>query len=155
MYGRDSAIKAALGSVARKSRDGQFGLPNNANGQGEGPGMRGDQFDFIFENRFHRPLTSGKSTFSIDVDTASYSKVRMYLMQANSMPRPDAVRIEELVNYFAYAYDPPKGDTPFSSHLSVSDCPWQPTHRLVRVALQGRAIDDDRPASNLVFLIDV
>jgi Ca-activated chloride channel family protein len=157
MYGRDSALKAALGSVARKSRDGQFGLPNNANGQveGEGPGMRGDQFDFIFENRFHRPLTSGKSTFSIDVDTASYSKVRMYLMQANSMPRPDAVRIEELVNYFAYAYDPPKDDTPFSSHLSVSDCPWQPTHRLVRVALQGRAIDDDRPASNLVFLIDV
>jgi Ca-activated chloride channel family protein len=124
-------------------------------GLGEGPGMRGDQFDFILENRFHRPLTTAKSTFSIDVDTASYAKVRMYLMQTNSMPRPDAVRIEELINYFAYAYEAPKGETPFSSQLSVSDCPWQPTHRLVRVALQGRTVDDDRPASNLVFLIDV
>ena len=124
---------------------------------GVGPGQRGDQFDKIVENPFLRVLDQPLSTFSIDVDTASYSKVRQNLLQFGRMPRPDAVRIEELLNYFSYEYEPPAADQeePFSTHIAVSEAPWNPKHRLARVALKGRTIqNDERPNSNLVFLID-
>jgi len=123
---------------------------------GQGPGWAGDRYSPIVENPFQEVKNAPLSTFSIDVDTASYSKVRMYLMQQGVLPRPDAVRIEELVNYFTYEYDPPTDDRPFAAHLEVAECPWTPAHRLVRVGIKGKEIDrDQRPSSNLVFLLDV
>lgn len=118
--------------------------------------IAGDRYDPIIENAFLSPRESPLSTFSIDVDTASYSKVRSYLKNYQQLPPPGAVRIEELVNYFPYSYAPPVDDTPFAAHQSVVACPWNPEHRLVRVALKGREIPQEkRPLSNLVFLLDV
>ena len=124
---------------------------------GLGPGRAGDRHDPIEDNPFRKVSADPLSTFSIDVDTASYAKVRMYLMQQNRFPRPDAVRIEELINYFDYDYQAPAaGDEhPFSAAMEVAECPWNPNHRLARIGIQGREIEEDRPASNLVFLLDV
>ncbi len=95
------------------------------------------------------------STFAIDVDTGSYSNVRRFLSQGQ-LPPPDAVRIEELLNYFRYDDPAPKGDEPFSVNCEVAACPWDADHRLARVGLKGKTIEPDkRPMSNLVFLIDV
>ncbi|MEO7098528.1 MAG: VWA domain-containing protein [Luteolibacter sp.] len=99
----------------------------------------------------HDPL----STFSIDVDTASYGNVRRMIREGRSISK-DAVRIEECINAFSYHYDRPKGDGPFAVGATLAVCPWAPTHQLVRVAIKGREIESNkRPASNLVFLIDV
>ncbi|MBX9788052.1 MAG: VWA domain-containing protein [Pirellulales bacterium] len=109
----------------------------------------------IYDNRFLRPLDSPLSTFSIDVDTAAYSNLRRFLRQG-SLPPADSVRIEELVNYFSYQYAPPTDEKPFAVHTEVTACPWNPGHRLVRIALKGREVKvDARPPSNLVFLLDV
>ena len=123
---------------------------------GMGPGQGGDKYSPIIENVFRRVSEEPRSTFSIDVDTASYSKVRMSLMQHGMLPRPDAVRIEELINYFEYDYSPPSSENPFAAHLEVASCPWNSKHRLVRIGLQGRIVEQTkRPSSNLVFLLDV
>lgn len=107
------------------------------------------------ENPFTLVASEPLSTLSTDVDTASYANVRRFLNQ-NQLPPPDAVRIEELLNYFSYAYAPPTGDAPFAAHLEVAGCPWAPEHRLLRVGLKGRVLKEDRrPPSNFVFLIDV
>ena len=111
----------------------------------------------IVDNKFLRAAEPANrlSTFSIDVDTASYSNVRRFLNERR-MPPPDAARIEELINYFPYDYPQPKGDAPFSISAEIGRCPWNAEHRLARIGLKGRAIDPDRrPASNLVFLVDV
>lgn len=95
------------------------------------------------------------STFSIDVDTASYANVRR-MIEAGERPPADAVRIEELVNYFPYGYAPPSGPEPFAASFEVADCPWAADHRLARVALASRAVPaSERPPCNLVFLVDV
>jgi Mg-chelatase subunit ChlD len=94
-----------------------------------------------------------RSTFAIDVDTASYANVRRFL-QHHSLPHRGDVRIEEMINYFPYDYAPPTGDAPFAAHVEVTGCPWTQGHRLVRVGLKGRELAQ-RPPSNLVFLIDV
>ena len=125
--------------------------------EGIGPGERGDQFERIVENPFMRVTDHPLSTFSIDVDTASYSKVRQYVLHHGRLPRPDAVRIEELLNYFSYAYEPPTEEDadPFATHIAVAQAPWNAKHRLARVALKGKVMrTDERPKSNLVFLID-
>ena len=115
----------------------------------------GEAFQPIVDNPFLTVEANPLSTFSIDVDTASYANVRRYLNQ-NTRPPLDAVRIEELINYFPYSYPAPKGDDPFSVNLEVARCPWDASHRLVRIGLKGREIDTSkRPPSNLVFLIDV
>ncbi len=121
------------------------------------PAGAGDKHDEIIENGFVQSVSNPLSTFSIDVDTASYAKTRMYLMQQHAMPRPDAVRIEEMINYFTYDYQPPqRSDHPFAANIEVATCPWNQEHQLVRIGIQGRKIDfDARPASNLVFLLDV
>jgi Ca-activated chloride channel family protein len=112
-------------------------------------------YDRIYENPFLNVRQNPLSTFSIDVDTASYANVRRFL-NSGMLPPKDAVRIEELVNYFSYHYAPPADQTPFAVHAEVAGCPWEPKHRLLRIALKGREIDlQNRPASNLVFLIDV
>ncbi|HVJ80965.1 MAG TPA: VWA domain-containing protein, partial [Planctomycetia bacterium] len=110
----------------------------------------------IVENEFIATVgENARSTFSTDVDTASYANVRRFLNQ-NQIPPPGAVRIEELVNYFRYDYAPPKDDKPFATHLEIAECPWNPKHRLARIGLKGKIVDDSkRPASNLVFLVDI
>ena len=107
------------------------------------------------ENPFLPADSNPLSTFSIDVDTASYANVRR-MINAGTRPPKDAVRIEEMINYFAYDYPQPEGEQPFSINLEVAGCPWTPEHRLVRVGLKGREVaSDKRGASNLVFLLDV
>jgi secreted protein with Ig-like and vWFA domain len=117
----------------------------------------GDQYTPIEENDFITAKGGDAvSTFSIDVDTASYANVRQFLEQSAQLPPPDAVRIEELVNYFPYDYEQPTGDTPFAADMEVAACPWNPEHRLARIAIKGKEMDRKaRPQSNLVFLIDV
>ncbi|MCE9637687.1 MAG: von Willebrand factor type A domain-containing protein [Planctomycetes bacterium] len=107
------------------------------------------------DNPFRRAIDAPLSTFGIDVDTASYANVRRFLTSGR-LPPPDAVRIEEMVNYFTYRYTPPTDGTAFAANVEVAGCPWDTSHRLVRVALKGRVEDiRERPAANLVFLVDV
>ena len=114
-----------------------------------------EAYDYLPESDVQRVAAHPLSTFSIDVDTASYANVRRMLV-AGQRPPPGAVRIEELVNYFPYAYPPPSGNDPFAVHLEVAACPWNLEHRLVRIGLKGREVAKaDRPAGNLVFLLDV
>jgi Ca-activated chloride channel homolog len=109
----------------------------------------------IYENAFHDSRRDPLSTFSIDVDNASYSLVRNYIESYRQLPPPDAVRIEEMINYFSYDY-PEAKEHPFSVTTEVSDCPWKPEHKLMLIGLQGKKIEPkDIPPSNLVFLIDV
>ncbi|MCA9247658.1 MAG: VWA domain-containing protein [Planctomycetales bacterium] len=123
---------------------------------GVGPGQGGDKYASITDNPFQEVAQNPLSTFSIDVDTASYSKVRMYLTQAGHLPPPEAVRIEELLNYFDYDYGQPQGDDPFAANVEVTVCPWKPEHRLARIGIQGKEMaNEERPLSNLVFLLDV
>lgn len=114
-----------------------------------------EAYDRVVENPFLDVLQNPLSTFSADVDTASYANVRRFITGGN-LPPPDAVRIEELVNYFTYDYPQPKGDAPFSFTTELSDAPWHPGNRLLLVGLQGVRIPTDKlPPANLVFLIDV
>jgi Ca-activated chloride channel family protein len=95
------------------------------------------------------------STFSSDVDTASYSNARRFLGEGTLPPR-DSIRVEEWINYFSYDYAPPEGDQPVAIRTEVSDCPWKQGHRLVRIGLKTRPIEQAAvPARNLVFLVDV
>ena len=120
-----------------------------------GPAGNAESYSPIVENGFVPVLQQPLSTFSIDVDTASYANMRRFLTQGGLPPR-DSVRVEEFVNYFPYAYPRPTGDDPFSINVEVARCPWAPGHRLARIGLKGREIAaDQRPPSNLVFLIDV
>ncbi len=115
----------------------------------------GERYARFQENRFLSVADRPLSTFSIDVDTASYAVVRRFLA-AGHLPPADAVRLEEFVNYFRYAYPQPDGDDPFAVALEAADCPWRPGHRLVRIGIAGRDIDRaKRPSGNLVFLVDV
>ena len=112
-------------------------------------------YDNINENKFLKVSDNPLSTFSIDVDAASYSNVRRFLNQGQ-LPPAGAVRIEEMVNYFHYEYPQPTGKDPFSINTEISDAPWNKDHKLVLIGLQGEKISTDNlPASNLVFLIDV
>ncbi|TAJ21007.1 MAG: DUF3520 domain-containing protein [Planctomycetota bacterium] len=115
-----------------------------------------ESYAHIAENDFKRTTDDPMSTFSIDVDTASYSNVRRMLVQENRLPDPGAVRIEEMLNYFRYAYPVPETSTPFSVTTEVASAPWAPNHRLVRIGLRGRDIPvQERKQNNLVFLLDV
>ncbi|MDA0806469.1 MAG: VWA domain-containing protein [Planctomycetota bacterium] len=114
-----------------------------------------EDYELVVENKFRSPLKYPLSTFSIDVDTASYSNVRRFLND-NVLPPPAAVRIEELINYFKYDYSQPVGEHPFSVNLEIARCPWHGEHWLARVGLKGLEIDrEQKPAANLVFLLDV
>jgi len=114
-----------------------------------------EDYDNIIENKFLTATQNPLSTFSIDVDEAAYSNVRRYLNEG-SLPPAGAVRIEEMINYFDYAYPKPQNGEPFTVNTEISDCPWNPEHRLVHIGLQGKEIPvDNLPPSNMVFLIDV
>jgi Ca-activated chloride channel family protein len=115
----------------------------------------GERYAEIEENPFLETSRAPLSTFSIDVDTASYANVRRFLNQGQ-LPPKDAVRIEELINYFEYDYPQPLGDAPFSVNNEVAVCPWNARHKIVQIGLQGKKVSlDNAPPSNLVFLIDV
>ncbi|HEY5825629.1 MAG TPA: von Willebrand factor type A domain-containing protein [Cyclobacteriaceae bacterium] len=119
------------------------------------PDWNTEEYDGINENIFHDATRNPLSTFSIDVDAASYSNIRRFINNGQRPPK-DAVRIEEMVNYFDYDYAQPKGEHPFSIYTEISKAPWNNKHRLVHIGLQGKKIPTDNlPASNLVFLIDV
>jgi Ca-activated chloride channel homolog len=112
-------------------------------------------YNRIYENSYQRASNNPLSTFGIDVDTASYSNVRRFI-NSGVMPPKDAVRLEELINYFTYDYPQPKGDRPFSINTEVANAPWNPQHKLVHIGLQGKSFSTkDLPPNNLVFLIDV
>lgn len=115
-----------------------------------------EQYTPIYENQFVQAAGGAAvSTFSIDVDTASYANMRRFLNSGQTPPR-DSVRIEELVNYFQYDYPQPKGDDPFSVNMELASCPWNNTHKLLRVGLKGKEVHvKERPATNVVYLIDV
>lgn len=114
-----------------------------------------EEYDHITENSFHKVTDDPLSTFSIDVDAASYSNVRRFL-NSNQLPPADAVRVEEMINYFHYDYPQPVNQDPFSINTEISTCPWNTKHKLVMIGLQGKKIPmENLPASNLVFLIDV
>ena len=114
-----------------------------------------ERYGSYMENPFGTVVADPLSTFSIDVDTASYANVRRKLMNGY-LPHKDAVRIEEMINYFDYDYPQPEAGKPFSVNTEVADCPWTEGNKIVRIGLHGRDVKvDKRPPANLVFLIDV
>jgi Ca-activated chloride channel family protein len=132
--------------------------PMELNGDGDYKAERqanGERYAEITENPFLETARAPLSTFSIDVDTASYANVRRYLNDGQ-MPPKDAVRIEELVNYFEYDYPQPIGNVPFSVNTEAATAPWNQRHKIVSIGLQGKKVSlDNVPPSNLVFLLDV
>lgn len=129
-----------------KKQDDSWRYNNNFNREG---------YDRIIENKFLKATDNPLSTFSIDVDAASYSNVRR-MLNYNQLPPAGAVRIEEMINYFTYQYQQPKDEDPFSINTEIARCPWNEAHRIVSIGLQGKKIStEDLPPSNLTFLIDV
>jgi Ca-activated chloride channel family protein len=138
-------VTFAAGAVA----GGVAGLPGRAAG-----GFNTEAYDRIDDNKWTETTRKPLSTFSIDVDTASYSNVRRFLNQGQRPPK-DAVRIEELINYFSYAYPEPRDGQPFAITTAIGDCPWNTKHRLALIGLQARHLNSDTtPPRNIVFLID-
>ena len=114
-----------------------------------------EDYETFKENPFTSPLSEPLSTFSIDVDRAAYTNIRRMINNGQSVPK-DAVRIEEMLNFFEYDYDKPQSKHPFAIHTTYSDAPWNNNHKLLKIALQGKDVPKENlPASNLVFLIDV
>ena len=145
---QDMAYAASAGGAPARS------MPMPQQGYFEPPIVEQEVYDTIVENKFHKALKSPLSTFSVDVDTASYANVRR-MVNMGSKPPADAVRIEELINYFDYNYTPPEAGA-FSVNLESGPALWNPKHKIVRIGIKGKEIKvDKRPASNLVFLIDV
>ncbi|WP_242675528.1 vWA domain-containing protein [Niastella koreensis] len=145
------APSALQGSVAGVSVSGQ---PRNS-GHPKDEDYNREGYDNIKENEFQQVTDHPLSTFSIDVDAASYSNIRR-LVNDGRLPAPGAVRIEEMINYFSYNYPQPSNDKPFAVTTESAKCPWNDNHQLVMIGLQGKKIDVDKlPPSNLVFLIDV
>ena len=163
MASRQMAMK--LSAAAPASRVAGLAAPKGEGGRMEYAAVDTDspaprehnteEYSRIYENPFMAARANPLSTFSIDVDAASYANVRRFL-QGNQMPPSDAVRIEEMINYFDYDYPQPEGEAPFSITTEVASTPWNAKTRLVHVGLQGARIENDKlPATNLVFLIDV
>jgi Ca-activated chloride channel family protein len=114
-----------------------------------------EAYDHIVENAFLAADRNPRSTFSIDVDTASYSNVRRFLLTEGKLPPPGAVRIEELINYFPYTYPQPKGEHPVAFTLDIAECPWNAKHYLARIGLMAQRLDPSKtPPRNFVFLLD-
>jgi Ca-activated chloride channel homolog len=114
-----------------------------------------EEYDRIYENPFKEALQNPLSTFSIDVDKASYSNLRRFI-ESGTLPPKDAIRIEEMINYFSYHYPQPTNEHPFAIYTENAECPWNKDHQLVQIGLQGKSLDYEHlKASNLVFLIDV
>jgi Ca-activated chloride channel family protein len=152
------ATRDKIGRVFARERDAYGLLPGttatNASSAADEE-FNTEAYNVVNENRFLGAASNPLSTFSIDVDAASYSNIRRFLSQGR-LPPKDAVRLEELVNYFPYHYADRNGPHPFAVSTEVAPCPWATDHRLVRIGLQARRVPiRDLPPSNLVFLIDV
>ncbi|MDX1682736.1 MAG: von Willebrand factor type A domain-containing protein, partial [Phycisphaeraceae bacterium] len=122
------------------------------------PSLNTETYDRIVDNPFIRVTDEALSTFSVDVDTASFAIIRQYIEQRHQLPPKDAVRIEELINYFDYDDPAPAWESkvPFAIDARVTGCPWQPDHRLARIAVAAKTMPPaSRPPSNIVFLLDV
>jgi Ca-activated chloride channel homolog len=149
--------KKALGystSTVKRSKSGHK-IADSAYEPEQQPQWNTEEYDGINENIFHDALRNPLSTFSIDVDAASYSNVRRFIHNGQRPPK-DAVRLEELINYFDYDYQQPQDGHPFSIYTEMSTAPWNTKHRLIHIGLQGKNIPTENlPPSNLVFLIDV
>ncbi len=147
-YGRGAGGLAGI-------RGSQFSQAGFISAQSATPPFNTEAYAHLPENTFLKVVDSPLSTFSIDVDTASYANMRRFLNQGN-LPPADAVRIEEMVNYFTYAYPDPPDDVPFATSVETTPCPWKPGHLLTRIGLKARTIaPTQRPIANLVFLVDV
>ncbi|MBP9793737.1 MAG: von Willebrand factor type A domain-containing protein [Flavobacterium sp.] len=132
----------------------RFGRDKKHEGTKSNPNENED-YGVLLENEFESPKQAPLSTFSIDVDNASYTNIRRFINNGQKVPA-DAVRVEEMMNFFKYQYAQPTGEHPFSITTDYSDCPWNPNNKLVRIGLQGKNIPTDNlPNSNFVFLIDV
>src|ERR1051326_632470 len=143
-------VASESGYATMESRIDRYGSIREPTGQ-----FNTATYDRIEENPFLEAAANPLSTFSIDVDTASYSNVRRFINEG-SLPPKDAVRVEEMINYFSYDYAQPTDDRPFPVHVALASCPWEASHRLVRIGLKGKEIAlDKRGPSNLVFLLDV
>ena len=119
------------------------------------PEYNTEEYSYNEENGFLSTVSSPLSTFAADVDTASYANIRRQILE-DGYVIPDAVRIEEMVNYFHYDFPEPEGNEPFSVTTELSDCPWNPDTQLLMIGLQAKKMDTrEMPQSNLVFLIDV
>lgn len=149
-YGVQSNLRIRGVSVMNKKAEAQpnlFFMP--------APDWNTENYSTIHENGFKDAKANPLSTFSVDVDNASYSNVRRYINEGQ-LPPVDAVRIEEMINYFKYNYPEATGEHPFSISTELGKCPWNENHYLMQVGLKGKDIDkSELPASNLVFLIDV
>jgi len=153
MASRDEVAKQNMAPATRGN--GYISMPAGAPVYLRAQPFNTEDYHHFNDNGFQRPATAPLSTFAIDVDAASYSNVRRFLTQGQRPPA-DAVRVEELINYFPYDYPDPTGADPFSVTTAQMPAPWAGDHRLVMVGLQGRRIDArELPASNLVFLLDV
>ncbi|MFH7013309.1 von Willebrand factor type A domain-containing protein [Flavobacterium sp. FlaQc-52] len=119
------------------------------------PEVTNEDYDTFTENAFESPKAAPLSTFSIDVDNASYTNIRRFINNGQAVPK-DAVRVEEMINFFKYTYPQPKDKDPFSINTELSESPWNPESKILRIGLQGKNIPTENlPASNLVFLVDV
>ena len=144
---------ASNGPAYKVARERPAGLTSTPDTQVD---FNTEGYDHIQENVFHSAKDEPLSTFSIDVDTASYANVRRFLARQHRLPPKDAVRIEELLNYFSYDYTPPTSRHPFAVHVESATAPWDETRRLVRIGIKAKEVDrGDRQPANLVFLLDV
>ncbi|HRV95825.1 MAG TPA: VWA domain-containing protein [Anaerolineae bacterium] len=146
----DDTGRASVSNEARIAPTATPGAVDNAR-----PDFNTEAYDYIEENSFLEAMSNPLSTFSIDVDTASYSNARRFLNNSQ-LPPVDAVRIEEFINYFNYDYPQPDGEHPFAIVTELSTSPWNANHQLVHIGIQGQQVDKEAlPDSNLVFLLDV
>lgn len=114
-----------------------------------------NEYNQLAESKFRKVKNEPLSTFSIDVDAASYGTIRRYINEGQNPPA-DAVRVEELINYFSYSYEQPVGKDPVKITTEIGPCPWNKENQLVRIGLKAKEIPSENlPASNLVFLVDV
>lgn len=159
IYGSKAAhgvIIVKLQKISRKERKKMEKLQEEINKQKQiSPVANNESYDIFVENPFELTRSQPLSTFSIDVDNASYSNIRRMINNGQAVNQ-DAVRIEEMVNYFKYDYPQPKNGVPFSISTEYNEAPWNPNHKLLKIGLQGKNLPMDQlPASNLIFLIDV
>lgn len=144
-------MRSMPASISSNAPSISYAIPHGAFRENEST----EEYAAVTEGGFLSASEKPLSTFSIDVDRASYSNVRRFLRDGQ-LPPADAVRIEEMINYFPYSYPQPADDRPFAVHAELASCPWNESNRLLRIGIQGRQIDSWKmPANNLVFLLDV
>ena len=143
------------GLAVAYERENKLVIKRKKNNEKKPISVSDEDYGVFIENEFESPKQSPLSTFSIDVDNASYTNIRRFINNGQQVPK-DAVRVEEMMNFFKYQYPQPKNEHPFSITTNYSDCPWNSKNKLVRIGLQGKHIPTENlPNSNFVFLIDV